>query len=37
MIFGLVKKLGQSHAKLIGNIFLKILNIDKRYLAKEPD
>jgi hypothetical protein len=32
-----VKKLGHSHSKLVSSIYLKILNIDKRYLAKEPD
>ena len=36
-IFCLVKKLGRSHSKLVGSIYLKTLNIDKRFLAKEPD
>ena len=33
----MVRKLGKSHAKLVSSIYLKTLNIDKRYLAKEPD
>ena len=36
-IFSLVQKLGKSHSKLVSSIYLKTLNIDKRYLAKEPD
>ena len=37
MIFELMKKLGKSHAKLVTNIYHKILDVDKRFLAKEPD
>ena len=36
-IFSLVQKLGKSHSKLVSSIYLKTLQIDKRYLAKEPD
>ena len=36
-IFSLVQKLGRSHSKLVSSIYLKTLQIDKRYLAKEPD
>ena len=32
-----MQKLGKSHSKLVSSIYLKTLNIDKRYLAKEPD
>jgi hypothetical protein len=37
MIFELMNKLGKSHAKLVTNIYHKILDVDKRFLAKEPD
>ena len=37
MIFELMKKLGKSHSNLIINIYHKILDVDKRFLAKEPD
>lgn len=30
-------KLGKSHSRLVSSLYLKILNIDKRFLAKEPD
>jgi hypothetical protein len=37
MIFELMTKLGKSHSKLVMNIYHKILDVDKRFLAKEPD
>lgn len=37
MIFELMRKLGKSHSKLVINIYHKILDVDKRFLAKEPD
>lgn len=36
-IFSLVQKLGYSHSRLVSSIHLKMLQIDKRFLAKEPD
>jgi capsid portal protein len=32
-----MKKLGQTHSQTVVTIYHKILEIDKRYLAKEPD
>lgn len=36
-IFSLCCKLGQSHSRLVSSIYLKTLQIDKRFLSKEPD
>lgn len=36
-IFTLCNQLGKSHSRLVDSIYLKVLNIDKRFLAKEPD
>jgi capsid portal protein len=36
-IFTLCNKLGKSHSRLVSSLYLKTLNIDKRFLAKEPD
>ena len=36
-IFCLCHKLGQTHSRLVSSLYLKMLNIDKRFLAKEPD
>ena len=33
----MVQKLRRSHSKLVANIYLKQLQIDKRFLAKEQD
>jgi hypothetical protein len=37
MIFELMRKLGKSHSSLVLNIYHRILDVDKRFLAKEPD
>ena len=29
--------MGKSHSRLVSSIYLKILSIDKRFLAKEPE
>ncbi len=36
-IFALCHKLGKSHSRLVSSLYLKTLNIDKRFLAKELD
>eukprot|EP00351_Strombidinopsis_sp_SopsisLIS2011_P006487 CAMPEP_0116885482 /NCGR_PEP_ID=MMETSP0463-20121206/18840_1 /TAXON_ID=181622 /ORGANISM="Strombidinopsis sp, Strain SopsisLIS2011" /LENGTH=143 /DNA_ID=CAMNT_0004543963 /DNA_START=512 /DNA_END=940 /DNA_ORIENTATION=- len=36
-IFSLVQRLGKTHSKIVQGIYYKILGIDKRFLAKEPD
>ena len=35
-IYKLMRKLGQSHSEMVVNMYHRILDIDKRYLAKEP-
>jgi len=36
-IYTLCAQLGRSQSRIVGSIYLKILSIDKRFLAKEPD
>lgn len=36
-IFKLVQQFGKTHCHLVSSIYLKTLQIDKRFLAKEPD
>jgi hypothetical protein len=36
-IYTLCAQLGRSQSRIVGSIYLKILSIDKRFLAKEPE